>query len=370
MSSALFTPIQLGGITLPNRIVVSPMCQYSANDGCMSDWHLIHLGSLAISGAGMTVIEATGVTREGRITHGCTGLYSDENEAAMKRVVDEYRRLTKNPIGVQLQHAGRKASTQFPWRGGKALGPHESPWQTLAPSALPFAPGYHTPKEMDRDDMQRVTQAFVHAAQRAQRVGLDAIELHASHGYLVHQFLSPLTNARKDSYGGSLENRMRFPLETARALRDAWPKERCLGARITGSDWIEGGFEIDETIAFARELKTIGFDYVCVTSGGLVPQARIAVGPGYQVPFAEKVKKAVPIAVRAVGMIAGFDQAEKIVAAGQADMVALARGLLDDPRWVWHAAEHFGVKLDYVPQYARSHPEVWPGARLARPAKA
>jgi 2,4-dienoyl-CoA reductase-like NADH-dependent reductase (Old Yellow Enzyme family) len=368
MTSALFTPIRLGGITLPNRIVVSPMCQYSANDGCMSDWHLIHLGSLAISGAGMTVIEATGVTREGRITHGCTGLYSDDNEASMKRVVDEYRRLTKNPIGVQLQHAGRKASTQYPWRGGKALGPQESPWQTLSASALPFAPGYHAPKEMDRDDMQRVTQAFVHAAQRAQRIGLDAIELHASHGYLMHQFLSPLTNARKDNYGGSLENRMRFPLEVARALRDAWPKERCLGARVSGSDWTEGGFEIDETIAFARELKGIGFDYVCLSSGGLVPQARIVAGPGYQVPFAEKVKKAVPIAVRAVGMIADPDQAERIVASGQADMVALARGLLDNPRWVWHAAEKFGVKLDYVPQYARSHPEVWPGSKLARPA--
>jgi 2,4-dienoyl-CoA reductase-like NADH-dependent reductase (Old Yellow Enzyme family) len=367
MTSALFTPIQLGGITLPNRIVVSPMCQYSANDGCMSDWHLIHLGSLAISGAGLTVIEATGVTREGRISHGCTGLYSDDNEAAMKRVVDAYRRLTKNPIGVQLQHAGRKASTQFPWRGGKALGPHESPWQTLAPSALPFAPGYHTPQEMDRDDMQRVAQAFVHAAQRAQRIGLDAIELHASHGYLMHQFLSPLSNPRKDKYGGSLENRMRFPLEVARALRDAWPKERCLGARVTGSDWTEGGFEIDATIAFARELKNAGFDYVCVTSGGLVP-ARIAVGPNYQVPFAEKIKKAVPIAVRAVGMIADPEQAEKIVASGQADMVALARGILDNPRWVWHAAEKFGVKLDYVPQYARSHPEVWSGSKLARPA--
>jgi 2,4-dienoyl-CoA reductase-like NADH-dependent reductase (Old Yellow Enzyme family) len=370
MSSKLFTPIQLGGVTLPNRIVVSPMCQYSADDGSMTDWHMMHLGSLAASGAGLLMIEATGATREGRISHGCTGLYSDNNEAAMKRVVDACRRVTRHPIGVQIGHAGRKASAQVPWLGGKALPGAESPWQTVAPSALAFGEGWHTPRELSAADIADLARAFAAAAERARRVGLDVLELHSAHGYLLHEFLSPLSNARSDRYGGSLENRMRAPLEMAQALREAWPKERCLGARITASDWTEGGFEVADAVSYARELARIGFDYVCVSSGGAVPQQRIKVAPGYQVAFAEKVKKGAAIAVRAVGMIADPEQAEAIVASGKADMVALARGFLDDPRWVWHAAEKFGVKIDYPPQYARSHPELWPGARLARPLSA
>jgi 2,4-dienoyl-CoA reductase-like NADH-dependent reductase (Old Yellow Enzyme family) len=367
MSSKLFTPIRLGGVELPNRIVVSPMCQYSADDGSMTDWHLMHLGSLAMSGAGLLMIEATGVAREGRISHGCTGLYSDNNEAAMKRVVDACRRVTRNPIGVQLGHAGRKASVQAPWLGGKALSAAESPWQTVAPSALAYDQGWHTPRELSVEDIAGLAQAFAVAAARALRIGLDAIELHSAHGYLLHQFLSPLSNTRADRYGGSLENRMRAPLEIARALRAAWPKERCLGARISASDWAEGGFEVDDAAVYANELARIGFDYVCVSSGGAVPQQKIRVEPGYQVAFAEKVKKGAPIAVRAVGMIAAPEQAEEIVASGRADMVALARGFLDDPRWVWHAAEKLGAKADYPPQYARSRPELWPGAKLARP---
>jgi len=370
MSSKLFTPIQLGGVTLPNRIVVSPMCQYSADDGSMTDWHMMHLGALAASGAGLLMIEATGVTREGRISHGCTGLYSDNNEAAMRRVVEACRRVTRNPIGVQIGHAGRKASVQVPWLGGKALSAAESPWQTVAPSALAFGEGWHTPRELSAADIAGLAQAFAATARRALRLGLDVVEMHSAHGYLLHQFLSPLSNTRRDGYGGSLENRMRAPLEMAQALRESWPKERALGARITASDWIEGGFEVAEAVAYARELARIGFDYVCVSSGGLVPQARIKVAPGYQVPFAEKVKKGAPIAVRAVGMIAEPEQAEEVVASGKADMVALARGFLDNPRWVWHAADRFGVKIDYPPQYARSHPELWPGARLARPLAA
>jgi 2,4-dienoyl-CoA reductase-like NADH-dependent reductase (Old Yellow Enzyme family) len=370
MSSKLFTPIQLGGVTLPNRIVVSPMCQYSADDGSMTDWHMMHLGSLAASGAGLLMIEATGATREGRISHGCTGLYSDNNEAAMKRVVDACRRVTRHPIGVQIGHAGRKGSAQVPWLGGKALPGAESPWQTVAPSALAFGEGWHTPRELSAADIADLARAFAAAAERARRIGLDVLELHSAHGYLLHEFLSPLSNARSDRYGGSLENRMRAPLEMAQALREAWPKERCLGARITASDWTEGGFEVADAVSYARELARIGFDYVCVSSGGAVPQQRIKVAPGYQVAFAEKVKKGAAIAVRAVGMIADPEQAEAIVASGKADMVALARGFLDDPRWVWHAAEKFGVKIDYPPQYARSHPELWPGARLARPLSA
>ncbi len=365
--SKLFTPIQLGGVTLPNRIVVAPMCQYSANDGCMSDWHMIHIGSLAVSGAGLAMVEATGVTREGRISHGCTGMYSDDNEAAMARVVAAYRRISRAPIGIQLAHAGRKASAQLPWGGGVALRTTESPWETVAPSARAFGDGWHTPREATSEDMRTLVDAFAAAAQRALRVGFDVVEMHAAHGYLLHQFLSPVSNQRTDAYGGNLEKRMRFPLEVARALRETWPKDRALGARISASDWLDEGAGPEDAVAFARALKSIGFDYVCVSSGAMAPQARMKIEPGYQVGFAATVKKAVPIAVRAVGLIADPEQAEAIVASGKADMVALARAILDNPRWVWHAAEHFGVKIDYPPQYARSHSSLWPGAKLARP---
>ena len=360
----LFTPIQLGGVTLPNRIVVAPMCQYAASDGSMSHWHDVHIGQFAISGAGLFVVEATGVTREGRITHGCTGLYHDENEAAMARQVAEYRRLSKNPIGVQLAHAGRKASTHPPFAGGKPLREGESPWQTVAPSAIAFGEGWHVPHELNAVELKKLVEDFVSATLRAKRVGFDVVELHSSHGYLLHQFLSPLANQRKDAYG---RNRMQFPLEVAEAVRAVWPKERCLGARISANDWVEGGLGPDDAVAYAKELKRIGLDYVCVSSGAMVPHARIPVAPGYQVGFAQKVKAAVPIAVRAVGLIADPGQAEEIVSSGQADMVALARGFLDDPRWVWHAAERFGIKIDYPPQYARSRHDLWPGAQIARP---
>jgi 2,4-dienoyl-CoA reductase-like NADH-dependent reductase (Old Yellow Enzyme family) len=360
----LFTPIQLGGITLPNRAVVSPMCQYSADDGCMTDWHLIHLGQLVESGPGMTVVEATGVTREGRITHGCTGLYSDDNEAAMLRVIQACRRLSQHPIGIQLAHAGRKASVHVTWKGGKPLGAGDSPWQTVAPSPIPFAADWHVPHELTAAEIRKLVESFVASTLRAKRIGFDAVELHSSHGYLLHQFLSPLSNQRKDEYG---KNRMKAPLEIAAAVRDTWPKERALGARISGSDWVDGGLGPDDAVAYARELKRLGYDYVCVSSGALSPLAKMKVEPNYQVPFAEKVRKNVPIAVRAVGMIADPEQAEEIVASGKADMVAMARAFLDNPRWVWHAAEHFGVKIDYPPQYARSRADSWPGATLARP---
>jgi 2,4-dienoyl-CoA reductase-like NADH-dependent reductase (Old Yellow Enzyme family) len=367
MTAKLFTPLQLGGITSSNRIVVSPMCQYSAADGAMTDWHLVHLGSLAVSRAGLAIIEATGVTREGRISHGCTGLYNDLNEAAMKRAVHVYRGITTAPIGVQLAHAGRKASAQVPWLGGKALSAAESPWLTVAPSALPYADGWHTPHELTVQEIQHLCDAFAASATRALRIGLDLVEMHSAHGYLLHQFLSPNSNKRTDRYGGSLENRMRAPLEIAGALREAWPRDRALGARITAGEWAPGGFEAQDAATYAKALKAIGFDYVCVSSGGNVPQQKIKVVPGYQVAFAEAVKRGAHMPVMAVGMIVDPQQAEDILAAGQADMVALARGLLDDPRWVWHAAERFGVKLEYPPQYGRAHPEQWPGAELARP---
>jgi 2,4-dienoyl-CoA reductase-like NADH-dependent reductase (Old Yellow Enzyme family) len=310
------------------------------------------------------------VTREGRISHGCTGIYSDHNQVAMKRVVDACRAITRSPIGIQIAHAGRKGSVHPPFAGGKPLGAAESPWQTVAPSALAYDADWHTPRELSAGDIPGLVDAFAASAQRALAIGFDVIELHSAHGYLLHEFLSPLSNRRTDPYGGSLENRMRFPLEVARALREVWPKERALGARISASDWAEGGFGTADAVRYAGELKSIGFDFLCVSSGGLVPHQKIKIEPGYQVTFASQIRKAVPIAVRAVGMIVEAQQAEDIVASGNADMIALARGLLDDPRWVWHAAERFGVKLDYPPQYARSHPSVWPGAALARPQPA
>ena len=363
MTANLFTPIQLGGITLPNRVVVAPMCQYSADDGSMTDWHLVHLGSMACSGAGLFVVEKTNVTREGRITHGCTGLYNDHNEAAMARAVQVYRGITSNPIGIQIGHAGRKASAQVPWLGGKALGPDESPWQTVAPSAIAFGEGWHVPREFSKDDLRKLLDAYVAAALRSKRIGFDLLELHSAHGYLLQQFLSPLANQRTDEYG---RDRMKFPLEVARAMREVWPKERALGIRINATDWMEGGWMPEDAVAYAKELKRIGFDFICVSSGATVPHARIPVAPGFQVGFAEKIRKEVGIKVRAVGMIADAGQAEEIVASGKADMVAMARAFLDNPRWVWHAAERFGVKIDYPPQYARSHPSLWPGAALAR----
>ena len=345
MTSKLFSPIQLGGITLANRIAIAPMCQYSAADGCMSDWHFIHLPNLALSGAGFLVIEATAVSREARISHGCVGLYNEANEAAMARVLAACRRISRMPIGVQLAHAGRKASTQAPWEGGGPLAAGQSPWPVEAPSAIAFGAGWQTPRELSVSEIRRLVDAFAEAAGRALRLGLDAVELHAAHGYLLHQFLSPLSNQRRDAYGGSAENRRRVPLEVAGALREVWPREKCLGARITASDWMEGGAGVADAVALARALKTLGYDYACVSSGGLVPGAKMVVGPGYQVQFAEQVKQGSGIVTRAVGMIADPQQAEAIVAAGQADMVALARGFLDDPRWAWHAAQRLGVKL-------------------------
>jgi 2,4-dienoyl-CoA reductase-like NADH-dependent reductase (Old Yellow Enzyme family) len=341
------------------------MCQYSAHHGSMTDWHVMHLGTYAVSGAGLFVVEATGVTPEGRITHGCTGLYSDDNEAAMARVVKVYRGITKNPIGIQIGHAGRKASTHPPFKGGKPLGPDESPWQTVAPSAIPFADGWHVPHELSTGEIRSVVDAFVAAAERAKRIGFEVLELHSAHGYLLQQFLSPLSNQRKDEYG---RNRMRFPLEVTRAVREVWPTERALGARINGSDWAEGGWQPEDAVAYARELKRAGLDFVCVSSGGTVSHQKIPVIPGYQVPFAERVRHESGIKTRAVGMIADPTQAEDIMASGKADMVAMARAFLDNPRWVWHAAERFNVPLDYPPQYARSRHDAWPGAKLARPA--
>jgi 2,4-dienoyl-CoA reductase-like NADH-dependent reductase (Old Yellow Enzyme family) len=362
MSSVLFSPLSIGRMELPNRITVAPMCQYSAVDGTMTDWHLMHLGNLALSGASMLVIEATGVTAEGRITLGCTGLYSDANEAAMKHTVDFVRSISPIRVGIQLAHAGRKASTERPWEGRGPLAADKGAWQTIAPSEIAFAPGWHTPHALDRSGMDAVRDAFVAAARRAARVGLDFIEMHSTHGYLFSEFLSPLVNKREDEYGGSLVNRMRFPLEVMRAVRAAWP-DKPLGAKISGTDFAEGGWTPDDAVAYAAELKRCGLDFVTVSGGGAVHDQKVPVSVGYQVPFAERVKKEVGITTGAVGLIATPQHAEEILANRKADFISLARAMLFDPRWGCHAAVTLGGEVTYPPQYERSGPKLWPPAR-------
>jgi len=364
----LFSALELGPVTLPNRIAISPMCQYSAEDGSATDWHLQHLMQLAMTGAGLVVVEATAVERIGRITPPCLGLYSDANEAALARVLAAARKVAPAGarFGIQLAHAGRKASCHTPWEGGRPLTGGDA-WQTVAPSAIAFAEGGPPPAALDEAGFERVTAAFRQAAERAVRLGFDAIELHNAHGYLLHSFLSPLSNQRTDAYGGSPDKRMRFPLEVARAVRAAVPRSVAVGARITGTDWAEGGLTPDDAVVHAAALKAAGFDYVCVSGGGAVPQMKIPLGPGYQVPMAAKVRAETGIATRAVGLIVEPAQAEAIVASGQADCVAMARAFLDNPRWVWHAAERLGGSIAYPPQYARVARSIWPGAAMARP---
>ncbi len=359
---ALFSPIRLADLTLANRIVVAPMCQYSADDGCAGDWHLTHLGMLANSGAGLVVVEMTDVERHGRITHGCLGLYSDHCEAALARVVAHVKHIGTAKIGIQLAHSGRKGSAQRPWEGGAALKAGEYPWETIAPSAIPFGAGWPMPRAMNAEDLARVRAGFVAAAKRAIRIGFDAIELHIAHGYLLHSFVSPISNKRNDEYGGSPEGRMRYPLEIARALRALLPKGMPLGARITGDDWMEGGLKVSDAAAFASALKADGLDYVDISSGGITAETRNPTTPGYNAPLAEKVRREAGIATRTVGLIVTPKQAEAIVGSGQADMVALARAMLDDPHWGWHAAQSLGAEVARPPQYVRAGPKLWPPA--------
>jgi 2,4-dienoyl-CoA reductase-like NADH-dependent reductase (Old Yellow Enzyme family) len=353
----LFSPGHVRGLELANRIVIAPMCQYSAVDGRMNDWHLIHLGQLAISGAALLTIEATAVLPEGRITWADVGLYDDATEEAMRHTLEGVRRWSDIPIVVQLNHAGRKASTDTPWVGGAQIPPGtERGWQTVAPSAIPFQEEQNPPVALDRDGLQRIKAAFVEAAGRAVRIGLDGVQLHGAHGYLLHQFLSPLSNQRTDEYGGSLENRMRFPLEVFDAVRDALPADKLLSMRVSATDWVEGGWDLEQTIAFAKALEDRGCDAVHVSTGGLHPAQKIPVGPGYQVPFARGVKQVVKMPVVAVGLITEPEHAEAILANGDADMIALARTILYDPRWPWHAAAQLGGQVRAPKQYLRSQP--------------
>jgi 2,4-dienoyl-CoA reductase-like NADH-dependent reductase (Old Yellow Enzyme family) len=361
----LFQPLNVGRLTLSNRIVIAPMCQYSAEDGCMTDWHQIHLGHLALSGAALLTIEATAVLPEGRISWADVGLWNDANETAMAGVLESVRRWSAMPIAIQLAHAGRKASTKRPWEGGGQIRPPDPHgWQTVAPSAVPFAEGDLAPVALDRDGLRRVRDAFAESARRSARLGIDAVQIHAAHGYLLHQFLSPLSNRRDDEYGGSLENRMRFPLEVFDAVREAWPADRPLTVRVSGSDWVEGGWDVEQTIAFAQALEARGCDAIHVSSGGLHPQQQIPIGPSYQVPLARAVKSATRMPVVAVGLITGYEQAEAIIATGDADMIALARTILYDPRWPWHAAAALGAQVSAPDQYLRSEPHRYKGLFL------
>jgi len=363
--SALFSPARLGALELANRIVVAPMCQYSAQAGCMSDWHVMHLGQLAMSGAGLLIIEATGVEPEGRISPADVGLYDDACEAAMERVLRAVRRYSGMPIGVQLAHAGRKASSRAPWDGGSLIRPDEpGGWQTVAPSAVPHGADEPAPVALDDAGLDRVRTAFVEAARRAVRLGLDLIEVHSAHGYLLHQFLSPLANQRTDAYGGALENRMRFPLAVFDAVRAVVPAGTPVGVRISASDWAEGGWDLAQSLIYAQALDGRGCDFIHVSSGGLSTAQKIPLEPGYQIPFAEAIRQAVGMPVIGVGLITEPEHAEAIVAKGQADFVALARGMLYDPRWPWHAAARLGAKVHAPRQYWRSEPSEFRGLFL------
>ncbi|OGB00070.1 MAG: oxidoreductase [Burkholderiales bacterium RIFCSPHIGHO2_12_FULL_69_20] len=354
--SQLFSPLVLGPLTLPNRIVIAPMCQYSAQDGRATDWHLIHLGQLSLSGAGLLILEATAVTPEGRITPGCLGLYDDACEAALARVLQAVRAYSPMPLAIQLSHAGRKASSHAPWDGGQLIALTEGGWPTLAPSALPHAEGETPPEALDEAGLQRVLAGFVDAARRAHRLGLQAIELHAAHGYLLHQFLSPIANQRSDDFGGSPANRMRFPLAVFDAVRAAVPASVALGLRLSATDWVDGGWDVAQSVVLAQALRARGADFIHVSSGGVSPRQQIPIAPGYQVVLAERIKRESGLPTLAVGMITEARQAEAIVASGQADAVALARGILYDPHWPWHAAAELGAQVQAPRQYWRSQP--------------
>ncbi len=355
--SALFQSLRLGNLALPNRIVIAPMCQYSATEGTPGDWHLIHLGHLALSGAGLLIIEATAVSAEGRITPGDLGLYCDANEAGIARVLRAMRESSSMPIAIQLSHAGRKASSRAPWDGGAQIPLGEAgSWPAWAPSAVPHSPDEDAPRALDAAGLAKIRDDFVATAKRAVRLGLAGIELHCAHGYLLHEFLSPIANHRDDDYGGSRENRMRFPLEVFDAVRAAVPADMPVWVRVSASDWVPDAWDVDDTVAFAQALESRGCAAMHVSSGGVSPQQAIKLGPGYQVPFARRVKEAVGIPVIAVGLITEPEHAEAIVAGDEADAISLARAMLYDPRWPWHAAAKLGAQVHAPHQYWRSQP--------------
>jgi 2,4-dienoyl-CoA reductase-like NADH-dependent reductase (Old Yellow Enzyme family) len=351
--ASLFDPLSLRSITLANRIGVSPMCQYSAIDGFANDWHLVHLGTRAAGGAGLVIMEATAVAPEGRITPGCTGIWSDAHVPALARIAQFVKTQGSVP-GIQIAHAGRKGSANLPWLGGTPLSQADGAWQTFAPSPLPFDTNWPTPQALSIDAIHAYTAAFAAAAQRALGAGFQLLEIHAAHGYLLNEFLSPLTNQRRDEYGGSFENRTRFLREVIAAVRQVWPETLPLFLRISASDWAEGGWTIDDSVALAPVVKALGVDLIDCSSGAVVPYAKMNIGPGYQVSFAEAVRQRGHIATAAVGMITTPQQAQNILQNGQADLILLARELLRNPYWPIQAAQALGVAPHVPNQYLRS----------------
>ncbi|MCZ3382854.1 MULTISPECIES: NADH:flavin oxidoreductase/NADH oxidase [Kosakonia] len=354
--SQLFTEVTIGDVALDNRIVIAPMCQYSAEEGKATAWHRIHLGNLALSGAGLLIIEATAVEPQGRISPQDLGLWDDETEQALRVVLEDIRQYSPVKIGIQLGHAGRKASVSAPWLGGKQLSPQEGGWQTISASALAHDPAERPPLEMTKQDLARVKQAFVDSALRAVALGIEVIEIHAAHGYLLHQFLSPLSNQRSDEYGGSLENRLRFTQEVFSAVREAVPASVAVGIRISATDWVEGGWDLEQSVVLTKKIEALGGAYVHVSSGGLSPLQSIKVTAGYQVPFAKALRQQTRMPVIAVGLITEPQHAEAILQQGEADLIALARGALYDPRWPWHAAAALHGAVHIAPQYRRAEP--------------
>jgi 2,4-dienoyl-CoA reductase-like NADH-dependent reductase (Old Yellow Enzyme family) len=356
--SLLFSPLQLAGVTFANRVFVSPMCEYSSEDGFSNDWHLVHLGSRAVGGAGLVFTEAAAVLPEGRITPEDLGIWKDEHIAGLKRIV-EFGHSQGAHMAVQIAHAGRKASMARPWAPEQRyLSPDEGGWNNvMAPSAVPFDTTYGRPQALDLAGLQIITRAFVRAAERALEAGFDLLEIHSAHGYLLHEFLSPLSNRRTDEYGGSFENRIRLLVEVVDAVRAVWPEELPLLVRISATDWAEGGWDIDQSVALAKVLKQHKVDMVDVSSGGMVPNAVMPIGPGYQTPFAERIRREAQIPTGTVGMITDAHQAEHILRTGQADVVLLARELLRDPYWPLHAARQLGDGVSWPPQYLRAAPQ-------------
>ena len=354
--STLFTPFKVGPLALANRITIAPMCQYSSDEGLANDWHMIHLGHLALSGASLLTFEATGVSPEARISARDLGIWSDAHVAALAPVVAAIRRHSPIKLAIQLAHAGRKASSRVPWEGGSNVSLADGGWQTVAASMLPHAATDTVPLALDEAGLRKVREDFAAAARRSHVLGLDAIEVHAAHGYLLHQFLSPLANGREDAYGGSLENRMRFPLAVFAAVRAAVPATMAVGVRISATDWVEGGWDIEQSVVFSQALKEAGADFIHVSTGGVSTAQKITLEPGYQVPFAGRIREETGMPTIAVGLITDPLQAEQIVASGQADLIALARAMLFNPRWPWHAAAALGAQVDAPPQYWRSQP--------------
>lgn len=361
--SALFTPIRLADLALANRIVVSPMSQYSAEDGAATDWHLVHYGGLANSGAGLVMVEATHVNAESRGTPACLGLYTDAQEAALGRVVATCRAQGQSALGLQLNHSGRKASGSVPWAATRGpLSPENGGWGIVAASDIPFGEGFPTPRAASLEDLARIKTGFRDAAERALRIGFDVLEIHGAHGYFLHSFLSPLSNRRTDAYGGSYDNRVRFVIEVVEAVRAVWPQGKPLGMKVSSTDWDDAGWSIEDAVELVKRLKAAGCDYVCMSSGATTATTKVQIGPDYQTRFAKRVKEEVDIVTWAVGLISDPAHAERLVADGWTDIVTLARAFLDDPRWAWHAANRLGATVPRAPQYSRVAPGAWPGA--------